>query len=55
MATLAAMAASGISFTQAFEGMFIDVVRIPAPEGKNESYDALRAQIKTITIMQVYL
>jgi adenosylmethionine-8-amino-7-oxononanoate aminotransferase len=30
--TFAAMAASGISFyTQAFEGMFIDVVRIPFP------------------------
>lgn len=47
--TFAAMAASGISFyTQAFEGMFIDVVRIPAPiKGQEqESYDALRAQIK---------
>jgi adenosylmethionine-8-amino-7-oxononanoate aminotransferase len=47
--TFAAMAASGISFyTQAFEGMFIDVVRIPAPiKGhEQESYDALRAQIK---------
>jgi hypothetical protein len=30
MAILAAMAASGISFTR-FEGMFIDVVHIPAP------------------------
>ena len=48
--TFAAMAASGISFyTQAFEGMFIDVVRIPAPvKGQEqESYDALRSQIKT--------
>jgi adenosylmethionine-8-amino-7-oxononanoate aminotransferase len=47
--TFAAMAASGISFyTQAFEGMFIDVVRIPAPTKgqEQESYDALRAQIK---------
>lgn len=47
--TFAAMAASGISFyTQAFEGMFIDVVRIPVPvKGKEqESYDALRKQIK---------
>ena len=47
--TFAAMAASGISFyTQAFEGMFIDVVRIPAPiKGhEQESFDALRAQIK---------
>jgi adenosylmethionine-8-amino-7-oxononanoate aminotransferase len=47
--TFAAMAASGISFyTQAFEGMFIDVVRIPAPiKGKEqESYDALKMQIK---------
>ncbi|MBU2062511.1 MAG: adenosylmethionine--8-amino-7-oxononanoate transaminase [Bacteroidetes bacterium] len=47
--TFAAMAASGISFyTQAFEGMFIDVVRIPAPiKGQEqESYDALKNQIK---------
>ncbi|MBX9888655.1 MAG: adenosylmethionine--8-amino-7-oxononanoate transaminase [Flavobacteriaceae bacterium] len=47
--TFAAMAASGISFyTQAFEGMFIDVVRIPAPiKGQEqESYDALQIQIK---------
>jgi adenosylmethionine-8-amino-7-oxononanoate aminotransferase len=47
--TFAAMAASGISFyTQAFEGMFIDVVRIPVPvPGKEEeSYQALREQIK---------
>ncbi|OXA94880.1 adenosylmethionine--8-amino-7-oxononanoate transaminase [Flavobacterium hercynium] len=36
--TFAAMAASGISFyTQAFQGMFIDVVRIPVPvKGKEE-------------------
>ncbi|PAM95923.1 adenosylmethionine--8-amino-7-oxononanoate transaminase [Flavobacterium sp. IR1] len=36
--TFAAMAASGISFyTQAFQGMFIDVVRIPVPvQGKEE-------------------
>ncbi len=47
--TFAAMAASGISFyTQAFEGMFIDVVRIPVPVPgkKEESYQALREQIK---------
>lgn len=47
--TFAAMAASGISFyTQAFEGMFIDVVRIPVPvKGKEqESYNALKTQIK---------
>jgi adenosylmethionine-8-amino-7-oxononanoate aminotransferase len=46
--TFAAMAASGISlYTQAFQGMFIDVVRIPVPEtGKeNESLDALRKTI----------
>ncbi len=46
--TFAAMAASGISFyTQAFEGMFIDVVRIPVPvRGKEEeSFAALRAAI----------
>ena len=43
--TFAAMAASGISFyTQAFEGMFIDVVRIPVPTKGNEqqSIDALK-------------
>ncbi|MDN3675237.1 adenosylmethionine--8-amino-7-oxononanoate transaminase [Flavobacterium branchiarum] len=47
--TFAAMAASGISFyTQAFQGMFIDVVRIPVPvKGQEqESFDALRAVIK---------
>ena len=48
--TFAAMAASGISFyTQAFQGMFIDVVRIPVPvEGhEQKSFDALREAIKT--------
>lgn len=47
--TFAAMAASGISFyTQAFEGMFIDVVRIPVPvKGREqESFDALREVIQ---------
>ena len=47
--TFAAMAASGISFyTQAFQGMFIDVVRIPVPiKGKEkESFDALLEVIK---------
>jgi adenosylmethionine-8-amino-7-oxononanoate aminotransferase len=47
--TFAAMAASGISFyTQAFQGMFIDVVRIPVPITGQEqaSYDALKAVIK---------
>lgn len=47
--TFAAMAASGISFyTQAFQGMFIDVVRIPVPvkDQEKESYDALREVIK---------
>lgn len=47
--TFAAMAASGISFyTQAFQGMFIDVVRIPVPiKGQEqESFDALREVIK---------
>ncbi|EPY49588.1 aminotransferase class-III [Schizosaccharomyces cryophilus OY26] len=42
--TFAAMAASGISFyTLAFQGMFIDVVRVPVPvPGKEEeSYEAL--------------
>ncbi len=47
--TFAAMAASGISFyTQAFKGMFIDVVRIPVPiKGKEqESFDSLRSVIE---------
>jgi adenosylmethionine-8-amino-7-oxononanoate aminotransferase len=47
--TFAAMAASGISFyTQAFHGMFIDVVRIPVPiEGQEQnSYEALENAIK---------
>jgi len=47
--TFAAMAASGISFyTQAFQGMFIDVVRIPVPfKGQEqESFDALRTLIQ---------
>lgn len=47
--TFAAMAASGISFyTQAFQGMFIDVVRIPVPTKgqEQESFDALREVIK---------
>ncbi|TDW50394.1 adenosylmethionine-8-amino-7-oxononanoate aminotransferase [Flavobacterium sp. 270] len=46
--TFAAMAASGISFyTQAFQGMFIDVVRIPVPiKGQEqESFDALKSVI----------
>ena len=46
--TFAAMAASGISFyTQAFNGMFIDVVRIPVPiKGQEEtSFLALRNAI----------
>jgi adenosylmethionine-8-amino-7-oxononanoate aminotransferase len=48
--TFAAMAASGISFwTQAFQGMFIDVVRIPVPvKGQEQtSFEALREVIKT--------
>ena len=47
--TFAAMAASGISFfTQAFEGMFIDVIRIPVPTKGNEttSFEALEKAIK---------
>jgi adenosylmethionine-8-amino-7-oxononanoate aminotransferase len=47
--TFAAMAASGISFyTQAFQGMFIDVVRIPVPiRGQEQtSFDALNEVIK---------
>lgn len=47
--TFAAMAASGISFyTQAFQGMFIDVVRIPVPiKGyEQESFDSLISVIQ---------
>ena len=47
--TFAAMAASGISFyTQAFEGMFIDIVRIPVPiKGQEEmSFQSLAEVIK---------
>ena len=47
--TFAAMAASGISFfTEAFQGMLIDVVRIPVPTKCNEraSYDALKEAIE---------
>ncbi|KAF2514536.1 adenosylmethionine--8-amino-7-oxononanoate transaminase [Flavobacterium foetidum] len=47
--TFAAMAASGISFyTMAFQGMFIDVVRVPVPvKGKEQaSFDALEEVIK---------
>jgi adenosylmethionine-8-amino-7-oxononanoate aminotransferase len=43
------MAASGISFyTQAFQGMFIDVVRIPVPvKGQEQvSFDALKNVIE---------
>ncbi len=46
--TFAAMAASGISlYTQAFDGMFIDVVRIPVPVTGREqaSFDALKSAI----------
>ena len=48
--TFAAMAASGISlYTQAFEGMFVDVIRIPVPTLGNEqaSFDALKNAIKS--------
>ena len=47
--TFAAMAASGISFyTQAFEGMFIDIVRISVPiKGQEEvSFQAMAKAIK---------
>lgn len=47
--TFAAMAASGISlYTQAFAGMFIDVVRIPVPVAgrEQESFDVLENVIK---------
>ena len=48
--TFAAMAASGISFyTQAFQGMFIDVVRIPVPlkGAEQASFEALESVIRT--------
>lgn len=48
--TFAAMAASGISlYTQAFEGMFVDVIRIPVPTYGNEeaTYTALINAIKS--------
>lgn len=47
--TFAAMAASGISFfTEAFQGMLIDVIRIPVPvQGQEEdSYNALAEALK---------
>lgn len=47
--TFAAMAASGISlYTQAFQGMFIDVVRIPVPvKGQEvESFNRLKKVIR---------
>lgn len=47
--TFAAMAASGISFfTEAFQGMLIDVIRIPVPiKGQEQiSFDALAEAIK---------
>jgi len=47
--TFAAMAASGISFyTQAFQGMFIDVVRIPVPvKGQEQaSFDTLKEVVQ---------
>ena len=47
--TFAAMAASGISlFTDAFQGMFIDVVRIPVPVAGQEdvSFSALAKALK---------
>ncbi|WP_338408181.1 adenosylmethionine--8-amino-7-oxononanoate transaminase [uncultured Flavobacterium sp.] len=47
--TFAAMAASGISFfTEAFQGMLIDVIRIPVPtKGKEQaSFNALAEAIK---------
>ena len=48
--TFAAMAASGISFfTEAFQGMFIDVVRIPVPTKGQEqqSFDTLKSVIQS--------
>lgn len=51
--TFAAMAASGISFyTQAFEGMFIDVVRIPVPTAGTEqqSIEALQQALQNHSV-----
>ncbi|MFM9826783.1 adenosylmethionine--8-amino-7-oxononanoate transaminase [Flavobacterium sp.] len=48
--TFAAMAASGISFfTEAFQGMLIDIVRIPVPTKGNEqaSFNALAEAVKS--------
>ena len=48
--TFAAMAASGISFfTEAFQGMFIDIVRIPVPiKGcEQDSFDALENVVQS--------
>ncbi len=46
--TFAAMAVSGISFyTQAFQGMFIDVVRIPVPI-KGQEQESINAMAKAI-------
>ncbi len=48
--TFAAMAASGISlYTQAFQGMFVDVIRIPVPTLGNEeaSFQTLQNAIKS--------
>lgn len=48
--TFAAMAASGISFyTQAFQGMFIDVVRIPVPVNgaEQQSFEVLKSVIES--------
>lgn len=48
--TFAAMAASGISFfTEAFQGMLIDIIRIPVPiKGQEQiSFDALAEAIKS--------
>lgn len=50
--TFAAMAASGISlYTQAFQGMFVDVIRIPVPTSGNEeaSFQALQNAINSKT------
>lgn len=51
--TFAAMAASGISlYTQAFAGMFINVIRIPVPVAgrEQESYQALTEAIATADV-----
>jgi hypothetical protein len=47
------MAASGISFVEAFQGMFIDIVRFRSVKGTGR--DLMLAIYNKITIVLVYL